>query len=166
MSVAPRRSPVWSSPWRTPIISAVNTRPVGPGKWEGILTCWVNSTKVSHSGCPRRMSDWAWLLSPQQMRSHACCSQHSVEGAPAACPPSPPRRGLMQTAQRGRSVSLALMWRGQCLGAVTVQNWWEASAVVYLSIRRLIACATITHPNPAECTRSLEQRDPFKVSRC
>lgn len=50
------------------------------------------------------------LLSLQQMRSHACCSQCSIEGAPAACPPSPLGRGLIQTALRGSdSVSLALM---------------------------------------------------------
>lgn len=111
------------------------------------LTCWVNSTKVSHSGCPRRISKWL-LSSAQQMRSHACCSQRSVEGAPAACPPSPLHRGLMQAAQRGGRVSLALMWRGQCLGAVTVQNWWGASAAVCLSIGRLKACAS-HHPNRA-----------------
>lgn len=124
------------------------------------LTCRVNSTKGSYSGCPRRMSNWAWLLSPQPMRSHACCSQHSVGGAPAACPPSPPRRGLMQTAQRGDRVSLALTWRGRCLGAVTVQNWWEASAVVCLSIRRSIeSLATITHPKPAERACSLTRAE-------
>lgn len=34
-----------------------------PASWTGEmgrnLTCWVNSTKVSYSGCPRRMSNWA-----------------------------------------------------------------------------------------------------------
>lgn len=62
------------------------------------------------------------LLLPALCRGCPCCLPTE----------SPLGRGLIQTAQRGSNVSLALMWRGESLGAVTlhgavtVQNWWEA----------------------------------------
>lgn len=109
--------------WRTLSITEVSHQASRTGKMGRDPKCWVKSTKVSHCGCPHRISNWAWLSSLQQRKSHACCPQNSAENTSAAYALSPLGKGLIQTAQRpGSSVSLALMWRASRSGAVTVQK--------------------------------------------
>lgn len=123
VSVVPRSSPVCHPPWRTPIIGGVKIRPVGQGggKDSNMLgefyqsqPQWLSSRDIKLGmTVVTAANEKPCLLLPALCRGGPCCLPTE----------SPLGRGLIQTAQRGGSVSLALMWRGESLSAGTVQNW-------------------------------------------
>lgn len=89
--------------WRTLGITEFNHQTSRTGKMGRDLRCWMNSTKVSHSGCPHRISNWAWCDRPQGSEGKAMPAADSALYRGGSLPPAPwvlLEPGALQTAQR------------------------------------------------------------------